>query len=160
MRAQAVAHAAGGRMRATLVVIQVSMSLVLLTCAGLLGESLARLVDVDPGYRADGLLVLEANHPGSTPAAAGQAFGFFTELTRRAQTLPSVTATTYAQTLPIDWSAGEGELVIEGRTPPDRGPIIGQFRAVGPHYFSTWASRCARAGNWMNATARRPRWRL
>jgi putative ABC transport system permease protein len=61
-RAQA-GHAAGNRLRGGLVVVQVALTLVLLTGAGLLGRSFYQLLQVDPGFRAESAVVMDLSLP-------------------------------------------------------------------------------------------------
>src|SRR5262245_40451820 len=51
------------RMRRGLVVAQVALSLVLLTSAGLVARSFARVLRADPGFAAEGLLTLRVPMP-------------------------------------------------------------------------------------------------
>jgi putative ABC transport system permease protein len=59
-------HAVGARLRGALVVAQVALTLVLLTGAGLLGKSFYRLLQVDPGFRAESAVVMDLSLPGYT----------------------------------------------------------------------------------------------
>jgi putative ABC transport system permease protein len=59
-------HAAGNRLRGAFVVAQVALTLVLLTGAGLLGKSFYRLLQVDPGFRAESAVVMDLSLPGYT----------------------------------------------------------------------------------------------
>jgi putative ABC transport system permease protein len=126
----------GDRLRSALVIAQLAICLVLLTATGLLLETFARLVGVDPGYRAANLLVLEANHPGRSADDGRKALSFFTELARRAEALPSARAVTYTQTLPIDWAPQEGRYVVDGPATGEASPVA-RYRPIGPRYFST-----------------------
>jgi putative ABC transport system permease protein len=54
---------ARGRVRAWLVASQVALALIMLAGAGLLGRSLARLEELDLGYRADGLSFFQVTFP-------------------------------------------------------------------------------------------------
>src|SRR5262249_56078264 len=58
--ARSSAGAAAGRMRGALVVAEVALSLTLLVGAGLMVRSLARLLDVPPGFDPRGVLTLNA----------------------------------------------------------------------------------------------------
>ena len=55
------------RVRSTLVVLEVALSVVLLVGAGLLGRTLAHLASVDTGIRVEGLLAQEVDAAESTP---------------------------------------------------------------------------------------------
>src|SRR5262249_10813586 len=52
------------RLRSALVVAQMALTLVLLTGAGLLGKSFYRLLQVDPGFRAESAVVMDLSLPG------------------------------------------------------------------------------------------------
>jgi ABC-type antimicrobial peptide transport system permease subunit len=65
-------HATGNRLRGALVVAQVALTLVLLTGAGLLGKSFYRLLQVDPGFRAESAIVMDLSLPNYTGPDHGQ----------------------------------------------------------------------------------------
>jgi ABC-type lipoprotein release transport system permease subunit len=54
------------RLRGALVVAQVALTLALLTGAGLLGNSFYRLLQVDPGFRAESAIVMDLSLPNYT----------------------------------------------------------------------------------------------
>lgn len=53
-----------GRMRRSMVVVQVALSLVLLTAGGLVVRSFERLMVADPGFAPDGILTLRVPYAG------------------------------------------------------------------------------------------------
>ncbi|HEX8183645.1 MAG TPA: FtsX-like permease family protein, partial [Blastocatellia bacterium] len=59
------AHAASKRLRSLLVILQVAFTLILLVCAGLLGKSFLRLLQVDPGFKVENTLVMDLSIPVS-----------------------------------------------------------------------------------------------
>jgi putative ABC transport system permease protein len=131
---------ARGRLRSALVVAQLAISLVLLASAGLLMRSLDRLVSVDPGYRLEKLLVMEADFTAGTEETARRRAAFFQELQRRAAVLPGVTAASYGHALPLDRASSNGSYEIEGRPRlafSESGRRSAIFRLVGAGYFST-----------------------
>jgi predicted permease len=91
------------RLRAVLVIGQTALALVLVTGGGLLVNSLVRLSMVDPGFRAEGVLMMRPrlNPRGGTPAEP-----FFRALTDRLAAIPGVRAVSGSvfipgQTLPL-----------------------------------------------------------
>ena len=81
------------RARATLVVAQIALSLVLLSGAGLLVRAFARVIAVDPGFRADQQLTFRTLIPGET---------FVRELLDELRSLPGVTGAGAFSHLPYD----------------------------------------------------------
>jgi ABC-type antimicrobial peptide transport system permease subunit len=65
-------HVASNRLRSALVVAQVALTLALLTGAGLLGKSFYRLLQVDPGFRAESAVVMDLSLPGYTGPDRGR----------------------------------------------------------------------------------------
>jgi predicted permease len=61
------------RAREALVVTEVALTLVLLVGTALLGRSFARVLAIDPGYRTDGIAVLNLVVPDGAPPAGGGA---------------------------------------------------------------------------------------
>jgi putative ABC transport system permease protein len=62
----------GNRLRGALVVAQVALTLALLTGAGLLGKSFYRLLQVDPGFRAESAVVMDLSLPSYTGPDRGE----------------------------------------------------------------------------------------
>jgi putative ABC transport system permease protein len=58
------AHRASQRLRSLLVVSQIALTLVLLIGAGLLGKSFYRLLQIDPGFRPESVVVMDLALPG------------------------------------------------------------------------------------------------
>ena len=85
--------ASGGRearrLRGSLVVVQVALSLVLLVGAGLLVRSLLNRLDVGVGFELENLLTTEVQLGGATYEGERQAL-FFEELVERVRTVPGV----------------------------------------------------------------------
>lgn len=111
---------AGGqhnRLRHLLVVSEVALALVLLIGAGLLIKSFSRLLDVNPGFRADGVLTFQAKFTeGKSPA---QKINFIDGILERLRTLPGVQAAAATDSLPLTQFERIGLAEIEGRPPID-----------------------------------------
>ncbi|MBA3714399.1 MAG: ABC transporter permease [Pyrinomonadaceae bacterium] len=128
----------GHRIRGLLVITEVAVSLVLLIGAGLLINSFLRLLNVDPGFRADKLLTMrvvlpELKYPDQTRRTA-----FYTELVSRIETLPGVQSAAVTNWIPLVLQGDSQGISIEGRPDPGPGknPIV-VTRVVSPHYFNT-----------------------
>ncbi len=90
--ARSVAGGRGGQMRSVLVVVELALSVVLLSGAGLLIRSFAALHNVSLGFRPDHVLVMESSVPSSDMASARRATGFYKDLLGDLATLPGVSA--------------------------------------------------------------------
>ena len=135
------AGATGGRgqVRGMLVVGQLAMSLALLTSAGLLVASLLRLNQVDPGFRTDRVLVMDAEFPAADQATATGAIAFFENFRRTAATQPGVISVAFAREMPLGRPGSNGTYLIEGRPDPAPGASNQDalWRFVSPAYFAT-----------------------
>ena len=124
--------------RQVLVVAQVALCLVLLVGAGLLLRSFRRVMEVDPGFRADHLASMRLELPNSykTIASVLQIDQQFLE---RLKSIPGVTDATMVNHLPISGGDANGDITIEGvaSNPGTLGAtsmrraVPGYFRAMG-----------------------------
>jgi putative ABC transport system permease protein len=105
------------RLRHLLVVSEVAMALVLLIGAGLLIKSFSRLMEVNPGFRADGVLTFQVTLTGGK--SAPQIVNFVEQIVERLKTLPGVQAAAATDSLPLTDLARIGVTEIEGRPPID-----------------------------------------
>jgi predicted permease len=123
-------------MRRTLVVVQLSASIVLLTGAGLLAKSLALLELHDNGFQAEHLLVVNVRLASAKyrgPGAATRANQLFDELSTRFAALPG--AVRVAQGPPP--FAGYDFRYLHNATPDSPSYRIA-VSAVGAGYFETY----------------------
>ncbi len=123
------------RLRSTLVTAEVALALVTLIGAGLLVRTFQELRQVEPGFDADGVAIGSV----SLSAAgfdASSADAFLTEVTRRLEQEPGVTAVSYADYVPLAVGAGSWEdLEVEGYA-ADANENMKLYRAaVAPGYF-------------------------
>jgi putative ABC transport system permease protein len=103
MRTRAAgASSASHRLRRILMAIEVALALVLLTGAGLMAQTIHRLMTVDPGFRSDHLLTAGLSLPEAKP-----------DLTRRMATVEAILART--RSIPGVVAAGAGlSLPVDG----------------------------------------------
>jgi putative ABC transport system permease protein len=124
-----------GRLRAGLIIAEISLSLVLLTGAGLLIRSLARIQSVDLGFNPANLLVVPVQLSESRYGGSEQATAFFENTVERIASLPGVTAVAASTGAPFANVNGM-PLVVEGRTYTDLNQLDGLiFSLVTRDYF-------------------------
>ncbi|HVH86396.1 MAG TPA: FtsX-like permease family protein, partial [Terriglobales bacterium] len=135
-----VLGAGSSRLRNSLVVAQISLSLTLAIGASLLFRTLLALHDVQLGYRTDGILVVSASAPARTLSQALQASRFFDELNAKLRQLPGVISAGSAMGLPVGQYDSNGSYAVEGKqnfTENFRNLPYAGFRLASPGYFTT-----------------------
>jgi uncharacterized protein YlxP (DUF503 family) len=105
------------RLRHLLVVSEVALALVLLVGAGLLIKSFSRLLDVNPGFRAEGVLTFQVTLTERESSA--QKISFIKQIVERLKALPGVRAAAATDTLPLTDFSRIGVADVEGRPPID-----------------------------------------
>ena len=133
---QAGAHR---RWQPALVVAQLAVVLVLLAGSGLLLRSFLRLVNVDPGFDTEDLLVFEPLLRGDRYRAPGAGLGFFEQLDELVEESGSVRSATFASGVPP--TSGYISFAIqpeaEGRQAVDAAGLTLPHMVVAPDYFAT-----------------------
>jgi predicted permease len=127
----------GRGLRGALMVSEVALAIVLLVGAGLLIRSFAKLLDVDPGYRAENLLTAKISLPPRYRDNAQRA-QFYERILQRLAALPGVAAVGATSHLPLTSYNMGATLRVEGRSPQpgEREPSAPVAR-VNPDYFRT-----------------------
>jgi predicted permease len=127
---------AAGRARASLVVTEIAVALVLLVGAGLLLRSLMQLQTVNPGFTANGVLTAQIALPATRyedPPAQRQ---FWTRLLEQSRGLPGVQAVGVTSNVPFNGMVSSGSYTIVGRTlSPGEAVPHGRQEIVGGEYF-------------------------
>jgi putative ABC transport system permease protein len=123
-----------GKLRSTLVVCEVALSLVLLAGAGLLIRNFVKLQSVDLGLDPNNILVARLPLPREKYKTAAAKQQFFDALLPRLHALPGVVAATETSTLPPYGGIGT-DIDIPGKTHSDRWEAIYQLCSEG--YFRT-----------------------
>ena len=103
------------RLPGAFIAVQVALSIVLLSAAGLVGRAFFQVRFADPGFAADRVLTLRIALPEARYPTADRRAQFFDELLARARQLPGVTAITigYGAAVPPDFVI-QGTLQIDG----------------------------------------------
>ncbi|MGA8728216.1 MAG: ABC transporter permease [Terracidiphilus sp.] len=125
-------------LRSSLVVAEIALSAVLLACAGLLIRSFLTLDNVPTGFtaQADHLILMRISPSGDHYAQEQTLSVYWGEVIRRISDLPGVESAALAVWLPPDHSAMSDSFEIQGRTPPDGGPVV-PVPIVTQDYFKT-----------------------
>jgi predicted permease len=117
-----------------LVVVQVALSIVMLTGAGLLLRTLDKLRSVNAGFDTRNILLLWID-----PTLAGydkaRVQDFYDNLQRRLAALPGVVSTSYSSDALLDGDRWTEDLKVEGQT--SKQTVESQMLRVGPRYFET-----------------------
>jgi putative ABC transport system permease protein len=130
-----------GRLRNTLVIVEVALSLMLLVGAGLLMRSFVVLQRVDLGLNPDNILVVRLPLPRGQYDTADAKHQFFRAVLARIHALPGVVAATETTTLPPYGGIGS-EIEIPGKTHTEKWEAVLQLVSEG--YFPTLGLRLIR----------------
>jgi putative ABC transport system permease protein len=126
-------------LRGTLVVAQVTISIVVLICSGLFIRSLSQARQTDPGFQAENLVTMMIN-PGLLAYDSQEtARRFYPELQRRIEAQPGVRMAALVNELQLQIEQlSRGPIVKEGEAdpPPNQG-FNSDCSLVTPKYFGT-----------------------
>ena len=134
---------AGNLVRSGLVAAELAFAVILLVGAGLLIRSFRTALQVDPGFRAEGVLKAEYLLPESryprewtrvpdSPTLRG----FHARLLERARSIPGVVSASIAMAHPLDRSSSNSFLVVGREAEAEEWPEIAT-RVVSDGYFAT-----------------------
>ena len=124
------------RIRKSLVVLQVSLSLLLLIASSLFVRSLANLHQLEPGFRTDRVLAFSID-PTLNGYDRQRTAIFYLEMLDRLRALPGVEAAGQALMRVLDGGAWRNILRVEGYTPQQGERVFAHFNAVSAGYFDT-----------------------
>lgn len=130
---------ARSRLRGTLIVGEVAVSLLLLVGAGLMIRTLANLTRVDPGFSVDNVLSARVWIPASRYQEDEQVIAFYSETLERVRAIPGVQSAGAILSLPINAGInGTFGFAIENRpvAPDEDGPLA-EFQIASAGYFET-----------------------
>jgi putative ABC transport system permease protein len=132
---------AGRRARATangLVVFQVALAVVLLAGAGLLIRSFAHLTAMQPGFRAEGLVVGGVALPETRYSDTERRRLAYHEILAHVAVAPGVARAALTGLMPFTDTEDFEGVRIEGVTQPESAqPPMARYYVVTPGYFST-----------------------
>ncbi len=127
----------GQRLRASLLVAEVSLSLVLLIAAGLLLTSFARLQQVEPGFEPEGVFTAQVVLPPQR-YDSDKLVAFYEQLYERLSTLPGSTSAALTDRVPLTGGQTPAPVAVMGRPlPPMSERPHANRHLVSPKYFNT-----------------------
>lgn len=146
------------RLGNALVVSQIALALTLAIGAGLVANSLTRLLWVDPGYDPDNVATLQIDLPSSRYGSGELHAAFYDRLLARVGELAEVEAAGVANTLPLFGAYMGGGFGIEGDPEPlsDEEVPMASFSLISPGYFEALGIPLLR-GNGLGGEAARDR---
>ena len=123
--------------RPILIVAQIALSVILLTGAALLMQSVIQLHRVDLGFHSANLLTMRVSLPPTRYDTEQRKTSFFEELVRGVESIPGVRGVTTAMFLPMTGFAGSP--IQDAAAPPVRlnERPIATLLVVTPNYFRT-----------------------
>jgi predicted permease len=124
----------GSRIRQTLVALQVALSLVLVTCAGLLARSLQKLETQDFGFEVAGHYVVDLA-PSFTMVPPDRLDATYARLRERLRQIPGVLNVGYSLYAPMSGDNWAHLVSVDGRPPTER--LQASWNRVSPGYFDT-----------------------
>ena len=128
---------ATGRLRATLVVAELALSLVLLISAGLMVQSLYRVLTVDKGFQTDRVLTMEYRLPRNKYQNARQQWEFHRRALEQIRNVAGVEFASLASAAP---QSGNGAYIgywrADAAQPAQDTMPRAQFNAVSADFFS------------------------
>jgi predicted permease len=128
----------GTRMRSLLVTAQVTISFVLLICAGLMVRSLYNLLSVDPGFKTANVLSMEVRLNWTKYKKSETSRNFFHQTLERVQSTPGVQSAALSMDVPLNSTMGPmtAGVAIEGQPlhPDEVEPQV-NFELASADYF-------------------------
>ncbi|MGE0812477.1 MAG: ABC transporter permease [Vicinamibacterales bacterium] len=135
------------RLRAALVVVEVTLAVVLVVGAGLMGRSLAALGRVPLGFDPSHVLTFRVALPAARYDTPERVVAFYRELVTRLRALPGVTAAGLVRVLPLATSIGDRGVDVEGFEESPGRNAKGDWQIASDGAFEAMGMRLVR-GRW------------
>lgn len=119
-----------------MVVMQVGLSMVLLTGAGLFARSLIKLQNEEVGFDRNNVLLLNIE-PRLAGYKTNQLAGLYQQVIERLSSLPQVQRVSLASYSPMSGTNRQSSIVVTGYTPQPGENMVVQELLTGPNYAET-----------------------
>ncbi|MGA3091925.1 MAG: ABC transporter permease [Terriglobales bacterium] len=121
-------------LRRALVTVQVALSLVLLVGALLFSRSLGKLLSVDPGFRAKGILITDLDL-SQLRLAPDRRQPFKRDLLAQVRAIPGVDGAAETELVPLSGNASNNDIWMDGQDSGQKKTVDKSW--VSPGYFQT-----------------------
>jgi putative ABC transport system permease protein len=126
------------KLRSSMIVFEVALSIVLLVGAGLLIQTLSRLFNQYSMLQPEKVLTLRTVLPRTKYKDLAQRTRFYQQVLERIQHLPGVMSAGYSTSVPLSWKGGTSGFYPEGATEPIAGMSYdANHRQVSADYLKT-----------------------
>jgi putative ABC transport system permease protein len=132
--ARGSASGSNKRLNNAFVVSQLALSLVLLIGAALFLQSFRNLLNVNPGFRAENVLMARLSLPETKYKDKAQVESFFNEVRAGVSSVPGVQAVELCQVVPFSGGGGGGPFTVEGFE--QQQSKVAWLRSTTPGYFT------------------------
>jgi putative ABC transport system permease protein len=123
--------------RSILVITEVALSMILLTGAGLLLRSFDRMLRVNPGFEAQGVLALDVSLPEFKYKTDAQINSFYHQALARIDAIPGVDAVAMTNNPPLSKSISRNVFSIEGLSFSATEQPSGTSSGISPDFLQT-----------------------
>jgi putative ABC transport system permease protein len=125
----------GRRFRRVLIGIEVALAVILVTGAGLLVRSFARLTSVSPGFDPHGVLTMRISLPDARYGTRSSRRAFYDRLFTDLRNIPGVQLVGAVTGLPLRDVRGDWGAIIPGYTPPPNEGTPLDWQIASADYF-------------------------
>jgi putative ABC transport system permease protein len=127
----------GRRLRAALVVAEIALAVPLVAGGGLLVRSFGRVLDVDPGFRPDGLISMDVFLVGPKYRRIADQKAYVSSALERISRLPGLAAAAAISQVPFSSTSSDMRFRVDGQTPVPGEHPVAEYRAASASYFAT-----------------------
>ena len=132
--ARGSASGSNKRLNNVFVISQLALSLVLLIGAALFVQSFRNLLNVNPGFRAENVLMARLSLPETKYKEKAQVESFYNQVRADVSSLPGVQAAELCQVVPFSGDGQGGPFTVDGF---EQGPAkVAWLRSSTPGYFA------------------------
>jgi len=132
------------RLRALLVVTQLSLGMALLAGAGLMARTLWSMRRIDLGFQPSGVLTARVTLPATRYQTQDQVDAYADAVLTRLRGLPGVISAGMVRSLPLASSIGDWTARVEGYTPPPGDSAKGDWQVATPGALEALGERLVR----------------